>query len=75
MLVAAHYYSEVPYESGWHRAVVVYVEEPNRLSLRYIDFGTDAFNVDLSTCRWLHERFGRLPAQAIPAILAGLGAE
>jgi hypothetical protein len=72
MLIAAYYDDNAEQNGQWHRAMVLGIESPTLLNLRYVDFGTSVKFVELSNCRWLHERFGRLPAQAIPARLTGL---
>ncbi|TRY67798.1 hypothetical protein TCAL_09930 [Tigriopus californicus] len=72
LLVAAIYVEEDTWKSAWwHRAIILHVEDLDRVHVKYLDYGTLGV-VHLSYVRLLRREFCKLSIQAIPARLKGI---
>merc|ERR1719187_635243 len=66
-LVCASLYTD----GNWHRAKITALKDLSTVEVLYVDYGTNT-RVKKDTLRYLHKKFGQLPAQAIKARLAGI---
>ena len=58
-------------DGHWYRAKVVFVEDPDNVKIKFVDFG-DIKVMAVKNLRHLRSNFRNLPMQAVKATLAGM---
>lgn len=54
-----------PFDNNWHRCKIIFCNNHNKTAkVNFIDYGGDS-NVDYKDLKFLHNRFGSLPVQAV----------